>query len=559
MPFELSEETRRLLDFLSRQQAFSQQDQAPTAVLGDMQTVPEAQQAPAPAPASAEAQSVNVSPAMDELRRQIQQQIDTGFSRQVSPQQQAQPTLQTQSAPAQQTPARQEQASGTDLVNRAVESALRPQAPNPVENKLINDVLAQKIAYDLTEQKYKAAQDEAVRQGLLSDMQELNKQANFLRDTGKNLGVDLSGYGEGVSLQDADRNLYTKELQELMHMSTGRYSMTANQFYESEYSRQIMSGASPNTAARRAARSAREYQADRVAYLNGLYNSYGRDGLVTNPLGNQILLNLAADDPTAANFYAQVYPNTKNAYERQNKLEDDAIAQTNALAKMAKASEYNTLQQLIGGVITRQNQTNAADLADRNAANQAKRTEEAKAREAERAFNYRYKQFMGDIMFAKNLIPDADIKELTYSAMKWTTSKGKDKESAKDLTNFYKNMIETKQKQKEFIMDRYKDSENGIPQEEQDNINQLDADISTYTEQLEVLAGIRETEPTFEFRNLQTDEQIKNMMETIWEAMDGRKEPFLQSIEDTIKKSPTLTERKKGYIRARAQGFIERH
>lgn len=452
-----------------------------------------------------------------------------------------------------------EQASGTDLVNRAVESALRPQAPNVVQNKLINDVLAQKIAYDLAEQKYKAAQDEATRQGLLSDMQKFNQQANFLRDTGNKLGIDLSGYGEGVSFQDADRNLYTKELQELMHMSTGRYSLSADRFYEQEFERQMMSGTSADTARRRASRAAREYQADRVAYLNGLYNSYGRDGLVTNATGNDILRRLAADDPTAANFYAQVYPNAKNAYERQNKLEDDAIAQTNTFAKMAKAFEYNTLEQLLGGEITRQNQANAADLADRNAANQAKRTEEAKTREAEQAFEYRYKQFMGDIMFAKNLIPDADIKELTYAVMKFTTSKGKDKESAKELTNFYKNMIETKQKQKEFIMDRYKDAENGIPQEEQDNINQLDADISTYTEQLEVLAGIRDVEPTFEFRNLQTDEQINNMMETIWKAMDGRKEPFLQSIEDTIKKSPTLTERKKGYIRARAQGFIERH
>lgn len=237
-----------------------------------------------------------------------------------------------------------EQASGTDLVNRAVESALRPQAPNVVQNKLINDVLAQKIAYNLAEQKYKAAQDEATRQGLLSDMQKFNQQANFLRDTGNKLGIDLSGYGEGVSLQDADRNLYTKELQELMHMATGRYSLSADRFYEQEFERQMMNGTSADTAHRRASRAAREYQADRVAYLNGLYNSYGRDGLVTNATGNDILLKLAADDPTAANFYAQIYPNAKNAYERQNKLEDKTLDQTNLLEKMAAMYIYNLRQ-----------------------------------------------------------------------------------------------------------------------------------------------------------------------------------------------------------------------
>lgn len=69
-----------------------------------------------------------------------------------------------------------------------------------------------------------------------------------------------------------------------------------------------LAGYSPRQAKKFAGYNARDYQANRVAYLDNLYNSYGRDGLVTTPLGNQIIGQLATENPMLANFYANAYP-----------------------------------------------------------------------------------------------------------------------------------------------------------------------------------------------------------------------------------------------------------
>lgn len=380
MPFELSEETRRLLDFLSQQRALEQQDptQDPMAVLGTMQTAPDERQAPTPAPAPAEATSVNISPAMDELRRQIQQQVDAGFSRQAPPQQssdeivasainqafpqqQAQPTPQTQSAPSQQAPARQEQASGTDLVNRAVESAipqsasrLLPPAPNTVQHNYRQQIIATKLLYDEAERKYNAAQTPEDKQAALVEMQSLNQRANDLRGIANETGVDLNGYGEGVTLRDAQRNLESQQAKDFMQMYTGRYSMTSDQFYESEYDRQIMRGRSDYEARLSAARATREYKAKRVAYLNGMYNNYGlTNGQVTNQLGMQILSELAGEDPNRTNAYGTAYALPKDEYKNANEMAKLAMSEKGAWDRLIESARQNLIyadhQALIRG------------------------------------------------------------------------------------------------------------------------------------------------------------------------------------------------------------------
>lgn len=130
-------------------------------------------------------------------------------------------------------------------------SYLLPQAPNSMQTEYQNAILANKLAYAAKEQDYKAAQDEAQRQSLLGQLQKINKAANSTRAIGNAAGLDLSAVGEGVSLQDAVKNLATQRARDLMQVRNGRYSMTTDQFYESEYDRHRMSGASDETARRR--------------------------------------------------------------------------------------------------------------------------------------------------------------------------------------------------------------------------------------------------------------------------------------------------------------------
>ena len=82
------------------------------------------------------------------------------------------------------------------------------------------------------------------------------------------------------------------------------------------------------------------YKSDRAQYLDGLLNSYGRDGLVTNEYGNQIIGMLAHEDPMLASFYAGIYPNAKDAFSRYNTLEDKSIDQRNALEQLDVSNQH---------------------------------------------------------------------------------------------------------------------------------------------------------------------------------------------------------------------------
>lgn len=395
--FQLSEETRRLLDFLSQQRALAQQD--PMAVLGDMQYIEgdrvvddggqgQGYQIPIAngtntnvawqgvsqqprvvtqsQPATPEAYArVEQSPALDEIKDQLRRQIEAGFPAQTPPtteevvanalqafsKQQAQPQAQT--APAQQAPARQEMPDAKTQIDNTVLQASRgrllPPAPNMVQNDYRNRLIDAKRAYAEAELEYNAAQTPEDKQAALVKMQVLNEGANELRGIANEAGVDLTGYGEGVTLRDATRNLQSQAAKDFMHMYTGRYSMSSDQFYESEFERQMMNGTSAETAHRRAARAAREYKAKRVAYLNGLYNNYGlTNGQVTNQLGMQILSELAGEDPNRTNAYGTAYALPKDEYQNANKL-----------AQLAIANDASTKRLILSSLLQDANAANA--------------------------------------------------------------------------------------------------------------------------------------------------------------------------------------------------------
>lgn len=243
----------------------------------------------------------------------------------------------------------QPQASGTEIVNREMERAMRP-APNPWENQIRQGVLGAKQAYNAALDAYNNPQSSAAQQSTAQQaMIDQNAIANRFRNAAQSAGLDTSGYGAGVSLADTQSYLDSEKARDITEALKGAYSMTTDQFYERKYEEAIMRGLSARRANRLAGNQAREYQANRVAYLDGLYNSWGHDGSVTNPIGIQVLGMIAQDNPMLANLYAQVYPNPRDAYNTENEMAKTILQSDNALKNalaLQSAGHSNRLQEM---------------------------------------------------------------------------------------------------------------------------------------------------------------------------------------------------------------------
>ena len=219
-----------------------------------------------------------------------------------------------------------EQRGGTAMVNAAMENAI-PQAPNSFQTELRRGLL-------LSKNDYANAKDDAARQAA-------HNKAELYRNQATAAGLDLSDYGSDVSLADATKNLASQQARDIMGAMQGYYSKNSGQYYNDKYFKGIELGLSPRRARKAAKALTDNYQADRVQYLDGLLNSYGRDGLVMNEYGNQILGMMAHEDPMLASFYAGIYPNAKDAFSRYNTLEDKGIDQRNRLEQLAVGNEYD--------------------------------------------------------------------------------------------------------------------------------------------------------------------------------------------------------------------------
>lgn len=219
----------------------------------------------------------------------------------------------------------QEQRSGTDIVNASMDEALK--APNPLQVNFQRGLLKSK-------QDYLNAKTDAEKQAA-------NSSAEFLRSVAGAAGIDTNGYGSDVSLEDARRNFASQEARAMTEALQGQYSMNPDQYHEKKYFDGIMKGLSHRHAQRLADVRTKDYQAERLAYLDGLLNSYGRDGLLMNEYGNQLLPRIAEENPMYASFYAGIYPNAKDVFTRQNQLEDKDITQRNALEQLGVGHEYD--------------------------------------------------------------------------------------------------------------------------------------------------------------------------------------------------------------------------
>lgn len=211
---------------------------------------------------------------------------------------------------------------------------------NGIERQYAGNILGQKIAYD-------AAQNDAQRQAA-------SMGANMLRQAAQGAGMDLSGYGSDVSLQDAMQNLQTNDARALVEIFQGKYSKSSDQFFNDKWNELIKSGMPVGRAQRAAGELARQYQGERVSYLNGMLHGYGFDGRVVTPVGQEMIRQIALEDPQSASMYLKVNPQQTDAYETDNQMALAALQNQglmdrlmqqylNGFGERADVYRYNTM------------------------------------------------------------------------------------------------------------------------------------------------------------------------------------------------------------------------
>ena len=367
--------------------------------------------------------------------------------------------------------------SGTDMVNDAISSAIRP-APNQLENNYRQQVLGAKQAYmdaqNLSQNPNGNDQTRALAQ---QTMTAANDLAKFARNAAQAAGFNTNPYGEGVSLEDTRNYIESERARDIVEALQGAYSINSEQYYEKAYFNALSRGLSPRRAKRDAGMRAREYQANRVAYLNGVYSNYGHDSRVTNDIGNQILGMIAMENPMLANLYGQVYPNQRDAYARDNQIEDKVLDQTNALellsaglkndlTKMGVADMYNAQNAYRGAEISMQNKLFDAQLARVEQLFLSDLDTRKEIEKIRAASEQEQRKFLNGVQQGHQLALMLGLPEGSdaYRAVVYKAAIGKDPPNFnkgafnKDVINGLNTFIETTGKQIEEIRERLTDS-----------------------------------------------------------------------------------------------------
>lgn len=272
----------------------------------------------------------------------------------------------------------QEPITGQQMVDEKINQALNPRsAPNQWEIDKLRDIGGSKALWheaDLLSQnpsvyaKVNGLTDDQVLALAEQRKQAAHAAAEMARYQLNAAGMNTNGYSAfDDTLENVGKNLASREAQDITEALQGAYSKNANQYYEEVYRAARAKGFRPDAAERIAGTKAREYQANRVAYLNGVFNSYGiGDDGTTNRIGTQILGMMAMENPMLANLYGQVYPNQRDAYSTNQQIAMEALKHgnlldiidknfANTLKQMGVADMYNAQQQYRGGEIYRQN------------------------------------------------------------------------------------------------------------------------------------------------------------------------------------------------------------
>ena len=147
--------------------------------------------------------------------------------------------------------------------------------------------------------------------------------ANRSRAIAQAAGYNLDGgYGSDVSLDRAIDNLASNEARARIDILQGKYSKTTDQFYEQRYSDLVAQGERPSMARYLAGEDARNFQAEKVAYLSDMLEGYGLNGGYLNELGTRIVGMMGNENSAMGDYYANMHGSPSEAQQRANVIED---------------------------------------------------------------------------------------------------------------------------------------------------------------------------------------------------------------------------------------------
>lgn len=404
-----------------------------------------------------------------------------------------------------QTPMQTTESQGKNAMDAATIDGLKQNGANIPQQQPVLDGLARRYAGDITAQKmaYAAAQNDAQRQ-----MASIN--ANMLRQAAQGAGMDLSGYGSDISLQDATQNLQTNDARALVEMFQGKYAKSSDQFFEDKWNELIRNGMPVGRAQRAAGELARRYQGERVNYLQGMLQGYGFDGRVVTPVGQQIVGQLAAENPQLANMYLNANPNQKDAYNTDSKMAQLAMTNDNAMAKLAMQIAGNMDYLNRSGEIQRDNATHQSNLIEQRDANQQQRYLDFINKETMAVYST-VKEILGDD--AANMAVASRFNILNRGSGKGGSTNATDD---KDFKNYIDTLDKTQNRlieQRNSIVNQYKANLEGMPPEVQEQIAKIDSHLEVIQNAIFGVSGLAPDYPAYtgeEKQDLQTIASIIN-------------------------------------------------
>jgi len=405
-----------------------------------------------------------------------------------------------------QTPMQTTESQGKNAMDAATIDGLKQNGANIPQQQPVLDGLARRYAGDITGQKiaYAAAQNDAQRQAA-------SMNADMLRQAAQGAGMDLSGYGSDISLQDAMQNLQTNDARALVEMFQGKYAKSSDQFFEDKWNELIRNGMPVGRAQRAAGELARRYQGERVNYLQGMLQGYGFDGRVVTPIGQQIVGQIAAENPQVANMYLNANPNQKDAYNTDSKMAQLAMTNDNAMAKLAMQIAGNMDYLNRSGEIQRDNATHQSNLIEQRDANQQQRSLDFINKNA-MAVHSTVKEFLGDD--AANMAVASMFNILNRGSGKGGSTNATDD---KDFKNYIDALDKTQNRlieQRNSIVNQYKANLEGMPPEAQEQIAKLDSQLEVIQNAIFGVSGLAPDYPAYTGEEKQDLQTIASIIST---------------------------------------------
>lgn len=202
------------------------------------------------------------------------------------------------------------------------------------------------VARNLAQQLITAKQAYAIAQSQndTAGMSQAAQAAQSIRNSARDAGINLDGFGADNTLQEAQQNYQTDLYRGLNNVLN--HDMTSDEYYQQVYDRVRKAGYTDTEARKAAAQRAGIYQAQRVARLSGAFQNYGLNpsGSMNN-IGVQILSAMGQENPGVANVFANMYGTPKDDYnygheiEKQNNFANNQLRNTTTVN--SQENEFN--------------------------------------------------------------------------------------------------------------------------------------------------------------------------------------------------------------------------